>query len=48
MNGRIIKAYIEMKNSQNKNTPSVKTEFHPKNPRLIKHCCHTNNELTKK
>ena len=48
MNGRIIKAYIEMKNSQNKNTPSVKTESNPKKTSLKKHCCHTNNEITKK
>ena len=44
MNNRLIKAYIEMKNSQNKNTPSVKTESNPKKLALVKkHCRKTNN-----
>ena len=31
MNGRIIKAYIEMKKSQTQNTPLIKNE----NPKLV-------------
>ncbi|MBQ7880317.1 MAG: hypothetical protein IJ358_00525 [Clostridia bacterium] len=41
MNGRIIKAYIEMKNSQTKNTPSVKSESNPK--KIKPRCCSKSN-----